>query len=256
MNKKQNEALRRQEDLALNRALLWVGGAVVLEALLLLLKRHYIDFELTSAAVDRAIMLHELLKYGRILAAVAALGCLVWTFLQMRSKKSAVLPLVLTVVAGTLALCAHVAVAYQESGVRMLFLLVAAWAGLALVYYLYQKEFFLAAVGTGLGVLGLWFVRFSGGFCVDALLAMAGIAVVLVVAALLRKGDGKLALAGMELSLLPKDANYPLVMGSTLAALVVVAAACLLGTTVAYYLVFVMIAWLFGLLVYYTVKMM
>ena len=33
-------------------------------------------------------------------------------------------------------------------------------------------------------------------------------------------------------------------------------AALVLGSTVAYYLIFAMVAWLFALLVYYTVKMM
>ena len=256
MKKKQNEALRRQEDAALNRALLWVGGAIVLEALLLLLKRHYIDFDLSSAAVDRALLIRDVLAYGRILAAVAALGCLVWAFLQMKAQKSAGLPLVLAIVAGAVAVCAHVAVAYRESGVRMLFLLVAAWAGLALVYYLYQKEFFLAAIGTGLGVLGLWFARFGGGFCLESLATLLALVLVLAVIVLLRKEDGQVKLAGLELSVLSKGTNYPLVLGSTLAALVAVIAACLMGATAAYYLTFVMIAWLFGLLVYYTVKMM
>lgn len=256
MNKKQNEALRRQEDMALNRALLWVGGAIVLEALLLLLKRHYIDFDLSSAAVDRALMIHDVLAYGRLLAALAALGCLVWAFLRLKAQKAVGLPLVLAIAAGAVAVCAHVVVAYTENGVRMLFLLVAGWAGLALVYYLYQKEFFLAAAGTGLGVLGLWFARFGGGFCLETILVLMAIVAVLVVGIMLRKGNGKMTLAGLELELLPKGANYPLVLGSVLGAFVAVAVACLLGTTVAYYLIFVMIAWLFGLLVYYTVKMM
>lgn len=255
MNKKQNEALRHQEDMALNRALLWVGGAIVLEALLLLLKRHYIDFDLSSASVDRALMIHDVLAYGRILAAVAALGCLVWAFLQWKARKPATLPLVVAIAAGAVAVCTHVVVAYAENGVRMLFLLVAGWAGLALVYYLYQKEFFLAAAGTGLGVLGLWFVRF-GGLCLESVAVLLALVLVLAVGAMLRKGDGQLSLAGLDVALLPKGANYPLVLGSILGAVVAVALGCVLGSTVAYYLIFVMIAWLFGLLVYYTVKMM
>lgn len=35
----------------------------------------------------------------------------------------------------------------------MLFLLVPAWAALALVYYLYQREFFYSAFYTGLGTM-------------------------------------------------------------------------------------------------------
>ena len=43
MDKKQREARRHQEDIALQRGLLWVVGAVVLEALLVLVNRFYIN---------------------------------------------------------------------------------------------------------------------------------------------------------------------------------------------------------------------
>ena len=46
MDKNQREARRRQEDKAFNRGLLWVGGAIVLELLMLLVNRYYIHFEL------------------------------------------------------------------------------------------------------------------------------------------------------------------------------------------------------------------
>ena len=37
MDKKQREARRHQEDMALNQGLLWVGAAIILEFLLLLI---------------------------------------------------------------------------------------------------------------------------------------------------------------------------------------------------------------------------
>ena len=40
MDKKQREERRRQEDIALQRGLLWVAGAIVLEALLVLVNRY------------------------------------------------------------------------------------------------------------------------------------------------------------------------------------------------------------------------
>jgi len=255
MKKKQNEAIRRQEDLALSRGLYWVCGAVVLEALLLLLKRYYVDYQL-STGVDLMLAIHNALGVGRIVAVAAAIGCLVWALFQRKGNKSAVLPMVLAIAAGALAVCAHVAVRYNDSGIRMLFLMVAGWGALALAFYLYQREFFLAAVGSGLGVAGLWFARFGGGICLETLGTLVAILLVLVVAVVLKKADGAVKLAGVEIQFMPKGSSYNLILASALAALVALAAACLLGSAVAYYLIFLMIAWLFGLLVYYTVKMM
>lgn len=86
---------------------------------------------------------------------------------------------VLTAAFGALAICAHVTLAFKGTGVRMLFLLVPAWAGLALVYYLYQKEFFLSAVAVGLSILGLWCVRFGGALTLESGLVFVGILAVI-----------------------------------------------------------------------------
>ena len=44
MDKKLNAEKARQEDSALNKALLWVAGAIILEILLVLIDRYYINF--------------------------------------------------------------------------------------------------------------------------------------------------------------------------------------------------------------------
>jgi hypothetical protein len=159
---------------------------------------------------------------------------------------------VLALAFGTLALCAHVAVVYKGPGLRMLLLLIPALAGLALVYYLYQKEFFLSAAAIGLSVVGLWFVRISAAG-VESVLMAVGVVVLGALALWLKKRDGALTSA---LRLLPKRAGYSVILASCLAALLALAAAMVLGASAAYYLLFVMIAWLFALLVYYTVKLM
>ena len=49
MNKKEQQAQRaRQEDEILVKVLWWIVGAVVLEALLRLLNRYYVDYTVTS----------------------------------------------------------------------------------------------------------------------------------------------------------------------------------------------------------------
>ena len=47
MDYNEREARRRQEDRDLNRALIWVGAAIVLEFLLVLVNRYYINYRTT-----------------------------------------------------------------------------------------------------------------------------------------------------------------------------------------------------------------
>jgi len=254
MDKKQREDRRRQEDKALNRGLLWVGGAILLELLLLFVKRWYVDVK--TSEIDQMLMMDTALRVVRIGGAVVLAACLVWLVIQLRSKKSAALPAVLALVGGALAVCAHVALTFPENGMQMLFLLVPAWAGLALVYYLYQREFFLAASAAGMAAVGLWFVRVRGGLGLETGLAILGIVLVLAVTLMVRKGDGVLSLAGAKIDVLPHGSSCTLALASCLVSAAAVLLGVAMGVTAAYYLIFVMAAWLFGLLVYYTVKMM
>lgn len=255
MDKKQTQARRRQEDTALNRALLWVGAAIVLELLLVLVNRHYIYYNVS--AVDLAILLRQVLKIVRIGGLVLGVVCLVFSVHRFRQGGKAALLMALAVGCGALVICAHVALAFQESGLRLLFLLVPAWAGLALVYYLYHKEFFLAAAGVGMSILGLWFIRYGAGAVRETALAFIGIVLVAAAALWLKKHDGMVSRQdGTQVRLMSKSTSYVTILASCLAGLAAVAAGLVLGSTAAYYLIFVMIAWLFALLVYYTVKLM
>lgn len=256
MNEKQRDARRRQDDAALNRGLVWVGAAIVLELLLMFVKRYYIDYSVSEESLNFMLMLDGALGVARIVFGVLAVACAVWTVLQLKKRANIKLPLMLMIGAAALALCSHVIRVYTGNGVRMLFMLIPAWAGLALVYYLYQKEFFLAAAAVGMSVLGLWFVRFGGGFCRDAVVMLIGILLVFGASVVLKKGDGIVKLFGAEYRILPKNTNYVTLQASCAAAAAVVLLALVMGTAVAYYLIFLMVAWLFVLLVYYTVKLM
>ena len=257
MDKKQREDRRHQEDLALTRALLWVAAAVVLEALLVFLKRFYINYHLDNDAIDLMLLLHSVLQGVRIGGLALAVIALVWAVLQARKGGRAVLPLLICLGAGALAICSHVAMKYKGTGVSMLFWLVVAWAALAVVYYLYQKEFFLGLTAAGMSVLGLWFVRYGGGVSYEVALLLAGILLVLAVTLWLKKKGGALPFPKESpIQFLPADCSYAATLISCLGSLAVLAAAIVLGATVAYYLIFAMLAWIFALFVYYTVKMM
>ena len=92
MDKKQREARRQQEDIALQRGLLWVVGAVVLEALLVLLNRFYFHADLETE-VNIYLGLHEVLRVMRMAAPVAVVVALVWTAWQLKQGKKFGLPL-------------------------------------------------------------------------------------------------------------------------------------------------------------------
>lgn len=252
MDKNQKEARRRQEDVALNRGLLWVGGAVVLECLLLLVNRYYINFFVSE--VNVAEMVRNVLSGVRIVGAAAGLLAFLWGVLQFRKGLSATKPTVVGLVCWALTVCAHVTLVFQKAGVQMLFILVPAWAGLALVYYLYHREFFLAAAASGMSVLGLWFIRY-GGMGLEVALVLVGILLVAAAALWMKKRGGVIRRGDEEIQVLSKKTVYGVVLTSCLVSLAAILVA-LVAANLAYYLIFAMIAWLFALLVYYTVKMM
>ena len=242
MDKKQREERRRQEDIALQRGLLWVVGAIVLEGLLILVNRYYINYSMNEASINVSIAWDNALRFLRVVLPVAAVLALAWTLWQTKQKKPFRLPLVLTLALAAVSVCAHVAVKFQREGMAMLFWLVIAWAVLALVYYIYQREFFLAACACGMSVLGLWFVRSGLTGRLESILVLLAIAVVTAAALCLKKTDGLVA----SVRFLAQGTSYTVPLVTCLASLAAVAAGLFLGNTIAYYLMFVMVAWLFA----------
>ncbi len=255
MDKKQREDRRHQEDLALTRALLWVAAAVILEGLLVFLNRFYINYYVDE--IEFVVLLQNVLHVVRIGALVVALAAFVWAVLRAKKGEKAVLSLLICLGGAAVTVCTHVVLKYKGTGISMLFWLVVAWAALAVVYYLYQKEFFLGLTAAGLSVLGLWFVRYGQGVNYEVALILVAILLVLAACLWLKKRKGVLPFPkDAPIQFLPADASYTVTLISCVASLVVLAAAMILGATVAYYLIFVMLAWIFALFVYYTVKMM
>ena len=103
---------------------------------------------------------------------------------------------------------------------------------------------------------GQWFVRHAGAASLYTIVAVA--AIVLLAAAMfwMKSHQGRLIVKEGIKRVLPSDAGYGLMFASCVVSLAAIAAAVVLGGAVSYYLLFAMVAWLFALLVYYTVKMM
>ena len=256
MDKNQREERRRQEDIALNRGLLWVGAAILMELLLMLVNKYYINYYSTVESINMVYAFDAGLKAVRIVALIALAASAVWCFLRFsREGRTGTMPLVLVAAFSAVTAIAHITICFKDAGVRMLFLLVPAWAALALVYYLYQREFFLSALVSGVGVLGLWFVRHAGA---SSLYTIGAVVVILLLAGIMLwlKGHNGRLFPGEAGQLLPAEAGYPLMLLSCVVGLAAIAIAAFVGVALSFYLLYAMVAWLFALLVYYTVKMM
>ena len=68
MDKNQRDERRRQEDIALTRGLIWVGAAIVLELLLLLINKYYVNIYSTQESIDTAYAVLNGMKVVRIAA--------------------------------------------------------------------------------------------------------------------------------------------------------------------------------------------
>lgn len=143
--------------------------------------------------------------------------------------------------------------------IRWLTILVPAAAVLALVYYLFQRDFFCITLISAGGILSLQLYRrmiFAHPFRLYCGFALAFLllAAAVVVLILLQRGKRPFPL-GID-KLVPCEANYPLLYITCVLNAVLLALALVLGVIAAYYLLFVLVGWLFIMAVYYTVKLM
>ncbi|WP_297716330.1 hypothetical protein [Intestinimonas sp.] len=254
-------ARNHKEDIVLNRVLIWFGAAVVAELVLLLLNRYYINVTTAPGEIEFA---GALLKAWPVLIGVTAVGaalCLFWSYFWAKGGKRITLPAILAGVFFVGLVISVVTYRFYATGVQFLCGAVPAAAVLALVYYLYQHEFFAVTVLSALGLVGLWLFRRAGGghqtlvYAYVAVLAVILVGTVLLCRSLSAK-DGVLTLGGKKLQLFSRSASYGMIYLTCAVVAVAVAAALLLGTAVAYYLIFALVAWIFIMAVYYTVKLM
>ncbi len=260
MNKKEQlrQQRQRQEDAVLNKVLYWIVGAVVLEGLLLLLKRYYVDYTTNGNEIMVAYRLNTVLP----ILAVVFLGlfvlCAVLSLRRLRGAKEFGLPGALAVFTLMLAVCCAISRQFHELGIRFLYVAVPVVAVLALVYYLYQKEFFLISSLSALGILGVWMAARRAGspVLVCAYLAVLAVilAAILVLARRIQMGKGVLTVRGRRLEVFPPNANYAMLYITCGVVAAVTVAALLLGGLALLY--GVLVAWLLIMAVYYTVRMM
>lgn len=258
-NKKPTKAARaKAEEEALNRILCWVAGGSVLEFLLLLLNRYYYRARVSEYAIMAALdVAVKILAVAGLLCAGAALY---WWSGAKKAKKNTALPTVLGFFMLGVSVSCFAAWFFFGAGIQLMYVAVPVAVALAVIFYLYQMEFFLIACESALTLLTVWVcARGLGGryamiaygcvaLCALAVAAAAGVC---------RKAqteNGKLEIGGKDVRIFSKDANYPLLyLGSAILLLVLILAAVGISQMALYA---VTVAWLLIAAVYYTVKLM
>ena len=255
MFEKGKRAQRQSEDdKVFNRMLLWLAGAVVAELLLLFLQKVYVEM-IFDGVVAQA--LSNVFRVFSVAGIIIVIGCAVWAVMSQRSGKSVTLPVVIAAVAACLWVVSLLSYFLYAEGVRLLMLFPAAAAVLIIIFFLYQRPFFLNAILTGGGLLALWLhrqyymnhPRFITACIIGGVVLLALAA---VLAFQLRKTDGKL----FGVRVMPVESNYVMTWITCVVVAAAMIAALIMGTTAAYYLLFVLVGWLFAQAVFFTVKMM
>lgn len=268
MDERQKILLRKKEDLRFVQGCWCVAFALVLELMLFQVRDYYFGMMGTMA---RATLLLNMIEWGTYVGAVLAVAGLGWFLSACKTGKGDIFYPIALFFGGLVlfATCFGIDV-YGLKGLNVLLFLVPAWAGLGLVFFLYQVEFFISAFFTGLGGVGLWLCGqvdpYEGEFDDKRIVfyVFLTLAIVTLIGGfwLVNKAfqkEGILLLGKQELTVISdlKDNSSLWLVGlSGVISMVALAIAVTFGFTVIYYCTMALLGWLFILLVYYTVKMM
>lgn len=253
----QRELRQKQEEQRFNKLLLWIVAALVYEAVVMFVKRYYVNYRTTMLDLTLARAVAQTLVVLKCVAPILTLAAALWGTLWLRKKRSVRLPAVLFGVFAALSATAILFRDFDTLGVTLAGILPALVAGLAVVYYIYQQEFFYNSIVGLVGILTVWMLRkVAVARPVFTLVLCLVVLVFLVVATVLNhkvcRNDGMLG----KVRVLESDATYRTGYLTIAFTAFAVVAAWFFGSAVAYYAMFALIGWLFCLVVYYTVRMM
>ena len=253
-DKGKHEQRYEQEDAIFNKMLLWLVGVGVVELFLLLIRLIYVEFKAGPAAAN---VVNQFFHIFAFLGVALTAAAVVWAVLNYRRKKSALVPCICAAAAAGLWLLSVLGYWLYPEGISIMMFLPAPAAALVVVYFLYQRVFFVNTVVAAGGLLVLWIhhqyyemhptlirLCFAAGFILVVL--------ALVLAQLLRRGDGKLG----GLQILPPDTDYLMTWSTCMVTAVALGLALVLGAAGGLYLLFGLVAWVFIQAVFFTVQLM
>ncbi len=256
-DKEKRQQRHSAEDAVFNRMLLWLLGVVVAEAVILLVKRFYIDITADDLGLAVAMGLKSVFSayswIGLVLSILGAVWCWVW----MKKGKNLRLPGICTAAVAFLWVVSLLSYYLYDRGVDILVVLPIVAAVLVIIFFLYQRVMFVNAIITGCGMAALWCMRQfynsipTLGTIIFVVFWLALIAVALVTW-MMKKSGGKLN--GKQL-VQDKNSYLPCIVTCAVV-LVITVLGFILGGSITAYLIYVLIGWLFCLAVYYTVRLM
>lgn len=253
---------RRREDYMTNRILAVFTFAFLLILGLMAAYRTY-------ASVDTMFITQKVLYVLAAVFAVIMIAGVVWEFAGKKREYKVICGKNIAVAAAIVAICAFVGATFTSSGIQMMYVFVPIVSALILIYLLYPHDFFLISVICAVGAVVLWYLsrsildgfvwaryfRFNKGV-MSFIAALAVVVAYAGVVKFLESKRGVLKLGNKSHEALPKDTKYLLSYITAAVTAVCLVLGFICGATVAYYLVFVMVAYLLILAVYYTVKML
>lgn len=246
------------ENETFNRMLLWLAVAAVVEVIMVLINRFYINARVSE--LEAKIALYYILAAFPFVGAALFVILLALGIRRWKSDPSWKPTLLVAMAFGFLCMGigGFLLRNYEATAAPMVLAVVPGLGVLMMVFYLYQKEFFACGILGGLGLLGLWVYRtFSSGtlyyafFAFTVIVAVAGA----LLAWKLKQADGVWKRGERSWTLLQPDAAYPTYYLTAVVAIVVLLLP-LAVSAMGYYGVWVLAAWLFILAVYFTAKLM
>ncbi|MFI3255123.1 MAG: hypothetical protein R3Y63_12445 [Eubacteriales bacterium] len=269
MDEREKLLQRKKEDLRFIQSCVFVVLALMVEVYLFQVRDYFFGL---NGTWERAFLLQDIYEWGLWIGIILFFSGVIWTGVSIYTGKGDIFYPISTFAVGFVlyATCWGITL-YGEKGVNILLFLVPAWAGLGLIFCLYQVEFFISAFFTSLGGVCLWLSGqtelFSGGslsrqqltfyVCLNATILIIIFGFYMVNKAF--HNEGVLRFYKQDLTLISdlKDNSSLWLVGlSGVLSLVTLAVAITLGFQVIYYCTILLLGWLFVLLVYYTVKLM
>ncbi len=259
-NTKQARAAKaKAEEAILNRVLCWFAGGAVLELLLLILNRYYNNYR--AGEIEFRLVLGTAVRIVAVAALACAAAAAYWWNGAKKMGKATTLPALLSFFMLGVSGSCFAAWFFPKAGLELAIVAVPVAVVLAMIFYLYQHEFFLISLQSTLGILGVWICgKGNGGMYAVVGYAYVALAAVLVgVTALVCKkaqaNDGVVERKGGEpMRLFAKGCNYTfLYAGAVVTVAALICAALSIAPAILYS---VQVAWLLAMAVYYTVKLM
>lgn len=263
MNKDEKDlrALRdREEAEVLRRVLFWLGAAVLLETLVLLGNRFYFNYLMSEFSLVEK--LNATLKVLQFAGIIFGAGFVIWALVsRQKNAHSGIARIISATFFVGISVCAFLFLHVGSGSVSVLLVAIPSLGGLIMIYYLYQREFFLLATASGLGILGLWIFRTGNAnytvfYYVYAAVLLCLLAGLSALAVRLKKNNGVLEVGGKSFALLKPDAHYKPIWITACVVVAFLALAPILGATFAYYAFLALIVWIFVMAVYFTSRLM